>query len=398
MYAHSPFIGFQKRVIRHNDLTITLDLDAFNKVESKEECFNTPVLGYELEPAMNPRPAHFTLPLAAAEHFRTRYTYERDPQGHLTAVHRDGELVEAYTYNERGQRIRQQPEFRGSHDSTWGNLLYDPEGRLVRAGDVSYTYDANGALASRLQWGDTTSFHYGKDTRLDSVILSTGVDLTYEYSLDFPQCPVKRFMGGQLVSELAWTDETRLAGYRDYYSELEYLFQYNEYGFMDRVYLYPLKPEPVPSALIMKRNNDPDWLESISAERRGWLVSEFIKERGTPYELTCSCDQVGTPKVFVDKYGKLVKRMRYDSFGRQLGDSFAELFMPIGFAGGLVDRDTRLVRFGYRDYEPQVGRFTAPDPAEDRRGGVGICTTTAWMIRSALWIRMGWSSLRCLGP
>ena len=42
--------------------------------------------------------------------------------------------------------------------------------------------------------------------------------------------------------------------------------------------------------------------------------------------------------------------------------------MPIGFAGGLVDRDTGLIRFGYRDYDPHVGRFTAPDPAGDRRG------------------------------
>ena len=26
------------------------------------------------------------------------------------------------------------------------------------------------------------------------------------------------------------------------------------------------------------------------------------------------------------------------------------------------------MRFGYRDYDPGVGRFTAPDPARDRRG------------------------------
>jgi RHS repeat-associated protein len=31
-------------------------------------------------------------------------------------------------------------------------------------------------------------------------------------------------------------------------------------------------------------------------------------------------------------------------------------------AGGLHDRDTGLVRFGYRDYDPDVGRWTAKDP------------------------------------
>jgi len=36
--------------------------------------------------------------------------------------------------------------------------------------------------------------------------------------------------------------------------------------------------------------------------------------------------------------------------------------VPLGFAGGLHDRDTGLVRFGFRDYEPDVGRWTAKDP------------------------------------
>jgi len=36
--------------------------------------------------------------------------------------------------------------------------------------------------------------------------------------------------------------------------------------------------------------------------------------------------------------------------------------VPFGFAGGLHDRDTGLVRFGFRDYDPEVGRWTAKDP------------------------------------
>lgn len=34
---------------------------------------------------------------------------------------------------------------------------------------------------------------------------------------------------------------------------------------------------------------------------------------------------------------------------------------PFGFAGGLYDRDTKLLRFGARDYDPEVGRWTAKD-------------------------------------
>ena len=33
-----------------------------------------------------------------------------------------------------------------------------------------------------------------------------------------------------------------------------------------------------------------------------------------------------------------------------------------GFAGGLTDPDTGLIRFGYRDYNPDTGRWTAKDP------------------------------------
>jgi len=34
----------------------------------------------------------------------------------------------------------------------------------------------------------------------------------------------------------------------------------------------------------------------------------------------------------------------------------------IGFAGGLYDPDTKLTRFGYRDYDAETGKWTAKDP------------------------------------
>jgi RHS repeat-associated protein len=41
---------------------------------------------------------------------------------------------------------------------------------------------------------------------------------------------------------------------------------------------------------------------------------------------------------------------------------------PLGFAGGLHDGDTGLVRFGWRDYDPDTGRFTAQDPIGNAGG------------------------------
>jgi RHS repeat-associated protein len=53
--------------------------------------------------------------------------------------------------------------------------------------------------------------------------------------------------------------------------------------------------------------------------------------------------------------------MDYDGFGQVLVDT-SPGFQPFGFAGGLYDRDTGLVRFGARDYDAQTGRWTNKDP------------------------------------
>jgi RHS repeat-associated protein len=73
-------------------------------------------------------------------------------------------------------------------------------------------------------------------------------------------------------------------------------------------------------------------------------------------------DQVGSPRAVVDTAsGEVVQTMDYDAFGRVTADSNPH-FQPFGFAGGLYDVDTGLVRFGARDYDPKTGRFLAPDP------------------------------------
>jgi RHS repeat-associated protein len=38
------------------------------------------------------------------------------------------------------------------------------------------------------------------------------------------------------------------------------------------------------------------------------------------------------------------------------------LDLPVGFASGIPDNATGLVRFGFRDYEPGTGRWVAKDP------------------------------------
>ncbi|GAB7078890.1 RHS repeat domain-containing protein [Megalodesulfovibrio paquesii] len=73
-------------------------------------------------------------------------------------------------------------------------------------------------------------------------------------------------------------------------------------------------------------------------------------------------DQVGSLRAVTDASGHVIKNVLYDSFGRVISDSNPELKVPFGFAGGLQDSETGLVRFGYRDYDPETGRWTSKDP------------------------------------
>jgi RHS repeat-associated protein len=58
----------------------------------------------------------------------------------------------------------------------------------------------------------------------------------------------------------------------------------------------------------------------------------------------------------------VVKRIDYDSFGNIINDTDPAFEIPFAFAGGLHDKGTGLVRFGYRDYDPDIARWCAKDP------------------------------------
>ncbi len=57
-----------------------------------------------------------------------------------------------------------------------------------------------------------------------------------------------------------------------------------------------------------------------------------------------------------------IKEIVYDTFGNILDDSNPPFKVPFGFARGLYDRDTKLIHFGFREYDPFIGRWTAKDP------------------------------------
>ncbi len=78
--------------------------------------------------------------------------------------------------------------------------------------------------------------------------------------------------------------------------------------------------------------------------------------------LICKCDQAGSLRAISDTTGNIIKEVTYDTFGNILSDSNEAFKVPFGFAGGLYDKDTKLTRFGYRDYDAYTGKWTAKDP------------------------------------
>jgi RHS repeat-associated protein len=81
-------------------------------------------------------------------------------------------------------------------------------------------------------------------------------------------------------------------------------------------------------------------------------------------------DHLGSLRAVVDTAtGQAVQTMSHDVWGHVTHDVVAPGFarVPFGFAGGMYDEDTGLVRFGAREYDPSTGRWLSKDSA--RFGG-----------------------------
>jgi len=107
------------------------------------------------------------------------------------------------------------------------------------------------------------------------------------------------------------------------------------------------------------------WLNADGSTRATFVyrlcpnVPAYMVLSGVTYRFIT--DQVGSVRLVVNTAtAAVVERIDWDEFGNVLADS-APGFQPFGFAGGLRDVDTGLVRFGTRDYDPRTGRWTAKD-------------------------------------
>jgi RHS repeat-associated protein len=198
------------------------------------------------------------------------------------------------------------------------------DNRLLRAGKNTYTHDDNGFRSIWSNGGTYCLYEYAPDYRLLKMEVEDE-NRVFTFRHDEEGQRAAKYLNGRLAEAYQWLDFIRLGAFHD--GRMGYEFGYAE-------------GERLPSAMR--------------------------REDGAVF--TLHYDQVGSLRVVADAHGNVIKGVLYDPFGGIIEDTNPGLRVPIGFAGGLHDRDLGFVRFGWRDYDVNTGRWTAPDPIGDNGG------------------------------
>ncbi|MCJ7738312.1 MAG: hypothetical protein MUQ10_13540, partial [Anaerolineae bacterium] len=240
------------------------------------------------------------------------YGYSYDLAGRLKQINKNNTTIASYTYDSTDNRL----SLTGPGGTT--NGIYDTQDRLTQYGSATYSYTANGELLSKTNGAQTTSYQYDALGNLITVSLANATQIVYK--VDGQNRRVGKMVNGVLTQAFLYQDSLRPIAELDGSSNIVSRFVY------------------------ATRINVPD----------------YMIKGGVTYRIIA--DHLGSPRLVVNiANGLVIQRMDYDAFGNVITDTHPG-FQPFGFAGGLYDRDTNLVRFGVRDYDPEIGRWTAKDP------------------------------------
>ena len=254
------------------------------------------------------------------------YAYGYDGAGRLTLVGRNGVTTASYAYDANGNRLsRTTPG--GTETGT-----YDAQDRLLTYGTKTYTYTANGELLTKTDTttSQTTQYTYDALGNLNRAVLPDGRQI--DYLVDGRNRRVAKKVNGAFTQKFLYGDQLRIA------------------------------VELSASNAVVSR--------FVYATRVN--VPDYVVKGSSTYRIVT--DHLGSPRLVINvSTGALAQRMDYDEFGRVLLDTNPG-FQPFGFAGGLYDPDTGLVRFGARDYDAEVGRWTRKDPILFNGGQASLYT------------------------
>lgn len=244
----------------------------------------------------------------------TTYGYVYDSSGRLYQVLKNGVLESTYGYDSNNNRTS------GNIGTQTTTATYDDQDRVVSYNTFTYTYNANGDLQTKTNTltSEVTQYFYDALGNLTKVILPNANVI--EYEIDGLNRRVGKLLNGNLVKRYSYMDQYRINA------------EITPAGTLLRRYVYASK------------SNTPD----------------YYIQAGVNYRIFS--DHLGSPRMIVRaSNGTIVCKQDHDEFGRLTLNTLAGC-LPFGFAGGLYDEDTGLLRFGARDYDPTIGRWTTKDP------------------------------------
>ncbi|MEJ2489642.1 MAG: RHS repeat-associated core domain-containing protein, partial [Sulfurovaceae bacterium] len=248
------------------------------------------------------------------------YRYVYDKRDRLIKVYKIGRVVEKYTYDPNGNRAS------ATINGITTTASYTLDDQLVVYGNNTYAYDDDGYLSQKTTPDGVTSYTYGTLGELREVQTPTQT-ITYQHNALNQR--VAKLIDGVIVEKYLWSDLTTLLAIYDGNDNLLQRFEYSD--------------QRVPTAMTQGSNK---------------------------YYL--HYDQVGSLRAVSDTSGNIIKEITYDTYGNIISESNPTFKVPFGFAGGLYDRDTKLTRFGYRDYDAYTGKWTAKDPIDFAGGDTNL--------------------------
>ena len=313
--------------ISDTKLTVNRTVNGYGEIDSETSAvIGNAVYGYQITSRDNAgRITGKTETIGSAS---ISWEYGYDQLGKLTAVKKDGQAVESYVYDSNGNRTSTTSILRGINSQT---ATYSTEDYTLTAGNNTYTFSVDGYLQSKATPSGINTYNYSSTGQLLSVNLENGK--TIEYIHDSLGRRVAKKVDGQIVEKYLWLDLITLLAVYDANDNLIYRFNY--------------------------------------ASGR---MPNSMEYNGQTYYL--SYDQIGSLRTVTDTSGNIIKQINYDTFGNIITDTNPSFAVPFGFAGGLYDRDTGLVRFGLRDYDSAIGRWTAKDPIDFKGRDVNLLRYT----------------------
>jgi RHS repeat-associated protein len=242
----------------------------------------------------------------------TKDNYAYDAVGRLSSVWKNDTLVSEYSYDVNGNRLAK------ITPTVVDSGRYDTQDRMLSYGNDSYVYSPYGDQKFKIEGTDTTRYVYDAFGSLVSITLRNGTLI--EYLLDGNGLRVGRKVDGVVTQKWLYSNNLRIVAELDGANNVVSRFVYTT------------------------SENTPDYMVHAGVNYR------LIK------------DHLGSIRQVVNaQTGDVVQEMEYDEYGNLVRDSNPG-FTPFGFAGGLYDVQTEMVRYGVRDYEPSAARWTAKDP------------------------------------